>query len=98
VSCRAALIALRIAQPIGFRVQQGVQRLLHATPHHPVEVILDPLVSIVMTLFSGLGIVSFMAAYLFVRKNVYVIHSIAFLSARQPKWATTSAQIDLQQM
>jgi hypothetical protein len=35
---------LRIAQPIGCRVQEGVQGLLHATSYHPVEVILDPLV------------------------------------------------------
>jgi hypothetical protein len=35
---------LRIAQPIGCRVQEGVQGLLQATSYHPVEVILDPLV------------------------------------------------------
>src|SRR5262245_52850646 len=40
----AALIALRIAQPIRLRIEQGVQRLLHGAPHHPVEVALDPLV------------------------------------------------------
>jgi hypothetical protein len=37
-------IALIIAQPIRLRVQKCVQRLLHAAPHHPVEVVLDPLV------------------------------------------------------
>ena len=40
----AALVALRIAQPIRLGIQQGVQRLLHAASHHPVEVVLDPLV------------------------------------------------------
>jgi phosphohistidine swiveling domain-containing protein len=40
----AALIALRIAQPIRLGIEQGVQRLLHGAPHHPVEVALDPLV------------------------------------------------------
>src|SRR5262245_16628823 len=40
----AALIALRIAQPIRLGIEQCVQRLLHGTPHHPVEVALDPLV------------------------------------------------------
>jgi len=40
----AVLIALRIAQPIRLGIEQGVQRLLHGTPHHPVEVALDPLV------------------------------------------------------
>ena len=40
----AALIAPRIAQPVGLGVQQRVQRLLHAAPHHPVEVALDPIV------------------------------------------------------
>src|SRR6266480_6369443 len=40
----AALIALRIAQPISLGIEQGVQRLLHGAPHHPVEVALDPLV------------------------------------------------------
>src|SRR5262249_61695138 len=38
----AALIALRIAQPIRLGIEQGVQRLLHAAPHHPLEVALDP--------------------------------------------------------
>ena len=41
----AALIALRIAQPIRLGIAQGVQRLLHGAPHHPVEVALDPLVT-----------------------------------------------------
>jgi hypothetical protein len=47
VSRRAslALVALRIAQPIRFGVQQGVQRLLHTPSHDPVEVVLDPLVA-----------------------------------------------------
>src|SRR5262249_62310153 len=40
----AALIALRIAQPIRLGIEQGVQRLLHDAPHHPVEVALDPIV------------------------------------------------------
>jgi hypothetical protein len=40
----AALIPLRIAQPIRLGVEQSVQRLLHSAPHHPVEVALDPLV------------------------------------------------------
>src|SRR5262249_27243560 len=58
----AALIALRIAQPIRLGIEQCVQRLLHGTPHHPIEVALDPLVVNVMTLFSGLGVSSDMAA------------------------------------
>jgi hypothetical protein len=56
----AALIPLRIAQPICLGIEQGVQRFLDGAPHHPVEVALDP--SIVMTLFSGLGVSSDMAA------------------------------------
>ena len=40
----AALIALRIAQPLRLGIEQCVQRLLHGTSHHPVEVDLDPLV------------------------------------------------------
>src|SRR5262249_49760480 len=40
----AALIPLRIAPPIRLGIEQGVQRLLHGTPHHAVEVALDPLV------------------------------------------------------
>src|SRR5690242_13188124 len=40
----AALIALRIAQPIRFGIQKRVQRLLHRAPDHPIQVILDPLV------------------------------------------------------
>src|SRR5438046_2829276 len=41
---RAALMPLRIAQPIRLGVEQSVQRLLHGAAHHPVEVALDPLV------------------------------------------------------
>src|SRR5262249_48670170 len=40
----AALIALRIAQPIRLGLQQRVQCLLHATADHAVQVILDPLI------------------------------------------------------
>src|SRR5262249_61990791 len=40
----AALIALRIAQPIRLGIEQGVQRLLHGAPPHSLEVALDPLV------------------------------------------------------
>src|SRR5215467_11951851 len=40
----AALIPLRIAQPICLGIEQGVQRFLHGPPHHPVEVALDPLI------------------------------------------------------
>ena len=40
----AALVALRIAQPIRLGVQQSVQRLLHAPSNHAVEVALDPLI------------------------------------------------------
>jgi len=40
--CGAALIALRIAQPIRLGIEQGVQRLLHGAPHHAVEVAPDP--------------------------------------------------------
>src|SRR5262249_40863968 len=40
----AALIAGGVAQPIRLGIEQGVQRLLHGAPHHPVEVALDPLV------------------------------------------------------
>src|SRR5215472_982511 len=43
-TCGAALIALRITQPIRLGIEQGVQRLLHGAPHRPVEVALDPLV------------------------------------------------------
>src|SRR5215469_5856840 len=32
------------AQPVRFGLEQGVQRLLHAPSHDPVEVALDPLV------------------------------------------------------
>jgi hypothetical protein len=53
---------LRIAQPVRFGLEQGIQRLLHTPSHDPVEVALDPLSSIVMTLFNGLGVVSVMAA------------------------------------
>jgi hypothetical protein len=38
----AALIALRIAQPIRLGIKQGIQRLLHGAPRHPVELALDP--------------------------------------------------------
>ena len=38
----AALIASRIAQPVRFGLEQGVQCLLHAPSHDPVEVALDP--------------------------------------------------------
>ena len=41
---RAALVTLGVAQPIRLRIQKRVQRLLHAAPHHPVEVVLDPLI------------------------------------------------------
>ena len=40
----AALIALRIAQPIRLGIEQSVQRFLHGPPHHPVEVALDPFI------------------------------------------------------
>ena len=40
----AALVALRIAQPIRLGIQQRVQRLLHTAPHHAVEVAPDPFV------------------------------------------------------
>src|SRR6516165_7374289 len=40
----ATLIALGIAQSISLGIQQRVQRLLHATPDHAVEVALDPLI------------------------------------------------------
>ena len=43
-TCGAGLIALRIAQPIRLGIEQGVQRLLHGVPHHPLQVALDPLV------------------------------------------------------
>src|SRR5262249_16221686 len=43
-TCLAALIALRIAQPIRLGIQQCVQRLFHGTPHDPVEMAFDPLV------------------------------------------------------
>jgi len=32
------------AKPIRFRVQQGVQRLFHAAPNHPVEVAPNPFI------------------------------------------------------
>jgi hypothetical protein len=38
-SGRAALVTLGVAQPIRLRIQKCVQRLLHAAPHHPVEVV-----------------------------------------------------------
>src|SRR5262249_46376128 len=40
----AALIALRIAQPIRLGIEQSVQRFLHGPPHHPLEVALDPFI------------------------------------------------------
>jgi hypothetical protein len=40
----AALLALRIAQPIRLGIQQRVQCLLHATPDNAVQVILYPLI------------------------------------------------------
>src|ERR1700746_1771963 len=40
----AALIALRIAQPVRLNVQKRVQCLLHAATHHPVEMAFDPLI------------------------------------------------------
>ena len=40
----AALVTLRIAQPIRLSIQQGVQCLLHAAANHAVEVALDPLI------------------------------------------------------
>src|SRR5678815_2612767 len=43
-SGRAALVTLGVAQPIRLRIQKRVQRLLHAAPHHPVEVVPDPIV------------------------------------------------------
>jgi hypothetical protein len=60
----AALVALRIAQPVRFGLQQRVQRLLHAPSHDLVEVVLYLIrsSSIVMRLFSGLGVISVMAA------------------------------------
>src|SRR5262249_1640542 len=58
----AALIPLRIAQPICLGIEQGVQRFLHGPPDHPLQVALDPLIVNVMTLFSGLGVSSDMAA------------------------------------
>jgi hypothetical protein len=39
-SGRAALVTLGVAQPIRLRFQ----KLLHAAPHHPIEVVLDPIV------------------------------------------------------
>jgi hypothetical protein len=43
-SARAALVTLGVAQPIRLRIQKRVQGLLHDAPHHPVEVVLDPLI------------------------------------------------------
>jgi hypothetical protein len=40
----AALVTPGITQRIYLSVQQGVQGLLHAAPHDPVEVALDPIV------------------------------------------------------
>lgn len=45
----------RALQPIRLRVQKLVQRLLHAAPHHLIEVVL-------MTLFNEHGVVWVMAA------------------------------------
>ena len=50
----AALLALRIAQPIRLGIQQRVQCLLHATPDNAVQVIFIRSSSIVMTLPSRL--------------------------------------------
>jgi hypothetical protein len=41
-----ALVALCIAQPVRFGMQQGVQGLFHATPYHPIEVGLDPIIMV----------------------------------------------------
>src|SRR6516165_3042555 len=40
----AALIALRIAEPICLRIEERVQGLLHRPTDHPVQVIFDPFV------------------------------------------------------
>jgi hypothetical protein len=58
----AALVTLRIAQPICLGIQQGVQRLLHAAAHHAVEVALDPLFVNRDTLPNRLGVSSVIAA------------------------------------
>jgi hypothetical protein len=42
--CLAALVALRVAEPIRFRIQKRVQCLLHRAPNNPVQMTLDPLV------------------------------------------------------
>jgi hypothetical protein len=63
-ACFAALIALCVAQPTRLGLQQRVQRLFHATSHHPVEVRLNSVIVNVMTLPNGLGVVSVMAVLL----------------------------------
>lgn len=37
------LVALGVAQPIGLRIEQGVQRLLNSATHDPAQMVLDPL-------------------------------------------------------
>src|SRR5262249_47560328 len=55
-------------QPIRFRIQKRVQRLLHAAPHHSVKVVLDPLVvdrdDIVQQTWCSLGHGGSFSAYL----------------------------------
>src|SRR5262249_11658053 len=58
----AALIPLRIAQPICLGIEQGVQRFLHCPRTTRSRWLLIRSSSIVMTLFSGLGVSSDMAA------------------------------------
>jgi hypothetical protein len=82
-TCGAALIPLRIAQPIRLGVEQSVQRFLHGAPHHPLEVALDPLVvnrDDVVQLLAWLRLATSSSArfgaaspYLTVRKILYVI-------------------------
>src|SRR5215813_13066157 len=65
---RATLVTLGVAQPIRFRIQKRVQRLLHAAPHHSVKVVLDPLVvdrdDIVQQTWCSLGHGGSFSAYL----------------------------------
>ena len=58
----AALIALRIAQPIRLGIEQGVQRASTVPRTTRSRWLLIRSSSIVMTVFSGLGVSSDMAA------------------------------------
>ncbi len=40
----ATLVTLRMAKPVGFRIEQCVEGILNRAAHDPIQVPLDPLV------------------------------------------------------